>query len=112
MPQMTVTYTAINNKAYVNFSAGGLFTATGYEELAAFQIVVNGVVVRTLYEPTANEYNIWKADFSYPVNVTAGASNTIVIRWAIINSGTVYTLNSPAASQSYAYRSLVVSDRP
>jgi hypothetical protein len=112
MPQMTVTFTALNSKAYINFSAGGLFTATNFEELATFQVVVNGVPVRTIYSPTANEYNIWQTDFSYPVNVNVGASNTILIRWAIVNSGSVYTLNNAPNSQPYMYRSLIVSDRP
>jgi len=112
MPQMTVTFTALNSKAYINFSAGGLFTATNFEELATFQIVVNGVPVRTVYSPTANEYNIWQTDFSYPVNVNVGASNTILIRWAIVNSGAAYTLNNAPNSQPYMYRSLIVSDRP
>lgn len=112
MPQMSVTFTAKNSVANVHFSAGGLFTATNYEELATFQIVVNGVPVRTIYSPTANEYNLWQTTFSYPVNVNVGASNTILIRWAIVNSGLSYTLNNAPNGQPYMYRSLIVYDQP
>ena len=112
MPQMTVTFTAKNSVANVHFSAGGLFTATNYEEIAAFQIVVNGVAIRTVYSPTANEYNLWQTSFSYPVNVNVGASNTILIRWCIVNSGAAYTLNNAPNGQPYMYRSLIVYDQP
>lgn len=111
MAGMTVTYTPKNAVNYVHFSAGGTYSPTGTDERSAwFELRVNGTLVKEFDMQGGEDWNQWFAAFSYPINVTVGASTTVVIRWA--TDGGPYTLFNNAGTDSYASRSLIVYDQP
>lgn len=111
MAGMTITYTPTNAKNYVHFSAGGTYAPTGTDERSAwFELRVNGTLVKEFDFQGGEDWNQYFASFSYPINVTIGASTTVVIRWA--TDGGAYTLFNNAGTDSYASRSLIVYDHP
>jgi hypothetical protein len=112
LPQMSVTFTPINPVVYVDFSASGTYAPTGgtVDRSIWFELRLNGALIKEFDFQSGQSWNQWFSAFSYPVNVTVGASTTIDIRWA--TDGSAYTLYNNAGSQSYAHRSLIVHDQP
>jgi hypothetical protein len=111
MPGMSVTFTPMNAVCYVHFSAGGTYSPTGTDERNAwFELRVNGTLVKEFDFQGGEDWNQWFASFSYPINVTVGASTTVQIRWA--TDGATYTLFNNAGTDFYASRNLIVYDHP
>ncbi len=111
MAGMSVTFTPLNGVCYVHFSAGGTYSPAGTDERSAwFELRVNGVLIKEFDMQGGEDWNQWFASFSYPINVTVGASTTVQIRWA--TDGGTYTLFNNAGTDSYASRSLIVYDHP
>jgi hypothetical protein len=112
LPQMSVTFTPLNSTVYVDFSASGTYAPTGgtVDRSIWFELRLNGALIKEFDFQAGQSWNQWFSAFSYPVNVTVGASTTIDIRWA--TDGSAYTLYNNAGSQSYAHRSLIVHDQP
>lgn len=112
LPQMSVTFTPINPVVYVDFSASGTYAPSGgtVDRSIWFELRLNGALIKEFDFQAGQSWNQWFSAFSYPINVTVGASTTIDIRWA--TDGSTYTLYNNAGSQSYAHRSLIVHDQP
>jgi hypothetical protein len=111
MAGMTITFTPKNAKCFVHFSAGGTYAPAGTDERSAwFELRVNGTLVKEFDIQGGEDWNQYFASFSYPINVTVGASTTVLIRWA--TDGGAYTLFNNAGTDSYAQRSLIVYDQP
>lgn len=111
MAQMSITYTPKNAVCYVAFAAGGTYSPVGTDERSVwFELRVNGTLVKEFDFQGGEDWNQWAAAFTYPINVTVGASTTVVIRWA--TDGGAYTLFNNAGTDSYTHRSLIVFDQP
>lgn len=111
MAGMTVTFTPMNPVCYVHFTGTGTYSPAGSDERSAwFEIRVNGALVKEFDFQGGEDWNQLSSSFSYPINVTVGASTTVIIRWA--TDGGAYTLFNNAGTDSYATRSLIVYDHP
>jgi hypothetical protein len=115
MPQMTITFTPINTKAVVQFSARCTYSNTNYDEhRMRYRLVKDGTTIKEFYSYGNFTFNATEpTTFIYPLTVTAGVSTTIKIQWSpeSASSPTVTFYNYPA-SQDYTYRSLIITDTP
>jgi hypothetical protein len=115
MPQMTITLTPVNNKVYVEFASRCTYSSNNYDEhRMRYRLVQDGTVIKEFYSYGSFTWNATEpTSFSYPLTVTAGVPTTIKIQWSpeSASNPTVTFYNYPA-SQSYTYRSLIVTDKP
>lgn len=121
MPDMSVTFTPKNSTAIVTFSAAGFFlggTACGQDGLF-FQLLLNGVPIKGWQNSVENISNVtdrmpWDSNFSGPVAVTPGISQTISVNWVFPGCNSANAVANPSSASGginyHANRSLMVVD--
>ena len=114
MDEMTITFTPNHTPVMVNFTAGGTYTSSNYDDHSIwFEMRKDGVSYREFDTGTGVNWNLWEIGISYPVDVTVGVSTTISIYWdAARGSAPSTSINCIPASVTYSARALQIIDAP
>jgi len=114
MDEMTITFTPNHTPVMVNFTAGGTYTSSNYDDHSIwFELRKDGVSYREFDTGTGVNWNLWEIGISYPVDVTVGVSTTISIYWdAARGSAPSTSINCMPASVTYSARALQIIDAP
>ena len=122
MSQMTLTFTPLNSKAFVNFTAGGSYATNDmnehgvYFEIRRSSTSTASTTIKEFDCTAGEDLAKWNIAFSYPVSVTPNESTTISIRWLredVGNTSTVVSnVSNKAATLANEHRSLIIYDHP
>ena len=114
MPEMSITFTPINNSVLMYFTAAGTYTTNNFDNHSVwFEVRVNGVSVKEWDTNCGSVWNLWDIGINTTLTVNAGVPNTIEIWWdAMAASNPATTINNLAATATYFNRSLSILDAP
>ncbi|MCK7590251.1 hypothetical protein M0G43_06685 [Subsaxibacter sp. CAU 1640] len=131
IPQMTISLVPTGNMVMVNFNASGrlatsnLMPNPNIEGLpVAFRLVLNSTVVTTFFTmanavTNTGTFAYWDINFNFPLNVVAGANQTVSIEYQPFGSpfssgdlvqNTITTTNSEVGIPLQHHRVLTVID--